>query len=67
MKLKILFLVIILSIAPVTIGVAAASSATTDAGLNSVRTFLGYTSLKQGGTSVTCGDGDPVPGGGVPT
>jgi len=65
MKLKVPFLVVILAVATAAISIAATPLSNACANVSSLASF-DYTSLILGGNFKTNGDGDPVPGGGVP-
>jgi len=66
LKLKVLFLVVVLAAATATISIAATSLSNVCAKVSSLASF-DYASLILGGNFTTNGDGDPVPGGGIPT
>lgn len=65
MKLKVLFLVVVLAAAMATISIAATSPSSACVKVSSLISF-DYANLILGGNSTTNGDGDPVPGGGIP-
>jgi hypothetical protein len=65
LKWKILLFVFILAVATVAVGIATTPLSDFCASVSDLTSF-DYTSLLLGGNSTTNGDGDPVPGGGIP-